>query len=483
MSRLCDDSLTAIADRVATPNYDRDRVAIGIIHFGPGAFFRAHQAVYTDDALAKSGGDWGICAVSLNSAGVRDKLAPQDGLYTLAIRDKAPFSRVIGSVKKVLFAGDDADEIMRLLCSAPVRFVTLTITEKGYALDGTGQLDEANPMVSADVANPAQPVSAMGYIVRASKLRREAGLEPLCVISCDNLPNNGDKLRRACAQLAEIMEPDGLLSSHIRRAMRFPNTMVDSITPATDASILERTEDELGVHDEGAVQREHFTQWVIEDDLPVDRPDWAGAGATITPNVRAYEHVKLRILNGAHSSLTYLGLLLGHESVSQAASDPVLRKFVDEMIREETIPTIKAPQGLDLINYWTATLARFDNPHIVHRLEQISHDGSQKIPVRVLPIISHHGLSARRKIRVVAAWIFWTYKRRLADMPPVDLALYRIENLPDPDQDPVTYARGMLALPQIFPANFSAEREIGSAICDVIKRLAREPLPALLQDV
>lgn len=451
MSRLSAHTLDQA--KVSGPAYDREALGIGIVHFGPGAFTRAHQAVFTDDAIARSGGDWGICAVSLNSARAKTSLGPQDGLYTLAIRDQVPSFRIIGAIKQVLFAGEDAVEILATLCVVTTSFITLTITEKGYALDGSGKLDPDNPMIAADIANPDRPTSAIGYIVQATARRRQRGLNPLTVMSCDNLPSNGDRLRVACADLATLMGQDGL-SKYIREAMRFPNTMVDSITPATDDGVLEAVENAVGLRDEAAVQREAFAQWVIEDTLPADRPDWASAGAIITPDVHGYENTKLGILNGAHSTLTYLGLLAGHASVGEAVADPVLRKFADQLIRQETIPSINAPEGLSLTGYWEATLARFDNPHIVHKLEQISHDGSQKIPARILPVILYHGESAQRACFVVAAWIEWTRQRRRTDHLPTDGWLSaNASSLPDPDLSATAFAHEMLTLKAIFPAN------------------------------
>lgn len=480
--RLSGDTLGQVKAGVATPDYDREGTDIGIVHFGPGAFWRAHQCVFTDDAIARSGGDWGISAVSLNSPRARDALAPQDGLYTLAIRDVERSYRVIGAVKEVLFAGDDHEVIVERLCAATTKFVTLTITEKGYALDGSGKLDVNNPMIQADLANPDQPSSAMGYIVLATRLRLSQGLPGLCVVSCDNLPDNGDCLRRACAELAAEMGADTELYNEIRRNMHFPNTMVDSITPATDKGILSDVEDALGLRDDAAIQREAFTQWVIEDDLPKDRPDWAGAGAIITSDVAGYERTKLRILNGAHSSLTYMGLMLGHQTIFEAVSDPVLDGLVDAMIRQEAISTIDAPSGLNLKDYWADTRARFANPHIEHRLEQISHDGSLKIPARILPVIGALGLKARRASLVVATWIVWTRQRRLSGQDPVDKAFFRLPNLPDATLGMDDYALALLTHPQLFGALFIKNVDLRTEVLTLAVTIDRAGLSAVLKE-
>ena len=452
--------------KTTAPGYDRDAMGIGIVHFGPGAFHRAHQAVFTEDAIEKSGGDWGICAVSLSSARAAKALTPQDGLYTLAIRDKIPEFRVIGAIKRVLFAKEERAIVMDVLCAPSTKFVTLTITEKGYALTGDGTLDVSNPMVKADIENPDAPVSAMGYIVAASAKRRAAGTAPLTIISCDNLPGNGDKLKAACVALAAKTDPD--LADYLSREVRFPNTMVDSITPATDDSVLRLVEEATGLSDHGAVQREAFAQWVIEDTLPADRPDWSGAGAIITDDVEGYETTKLRILNGAHSTLTYLGLLAGIETVEDAINHPHLRSFVDGLIRKETIPTITAPRGLDLPAYWVSIIARFENPHIRHNLEQISHDGSQKIPARIFPVIEYHaakGHVAKRACYVAAAWIEFTRQRRAAGRPPVDGFLSHNESaLPDTSLCAKDYGEAFLENANLIPDFIRSNADVRSTI-------------------
>lgn len=449
--------------KIPAPSYDRDAAGIGIVHFGPGAFTRAHQAVYTEDAIARSGGDWAICAVSLNSPRAKKQLRPQDGLYTLAIRDQKASYRVIGAVREVLFAGDDRIDVMSRLRAPSTKFITLTITEKGYALDGAGQLDLGNEMIRADIADPSKPRSAMGFILLAAEQRLISDIPPFTVMSCDNLPDNGHRLRDACVALAKA-QGKATLARHIRRAVRFPRTMVDAITPATDEVVLDAVSYALGLRDEAAVQRESFAQWVIEDDLPEERPDWVGAGATITDDIQGFENSKLRILNGAHSTLTYLGLLAGRTSVVEAAGDPLLRGFVDGLIREETIPSFDAPEGLSPTLYWDVTLARFDNPHIIHKLEQISHDGSQKIPARILPVIAAHGSDAKRAAFVAAGWIEWTRQRRCSDQPPTDGWLSsNTDALPDPSLSPKDYARAMLGVRAVFPAGLPVKLIVGNA--------------------
>jgi fructuronate reductase len=453
----------AAADR---PDYDRAQCGIGIVHFGPGAFHRAHQAYYTDKAVAIGGGNWGICGVSLNSRGAAEALTPQNGLYTLAVKDKAPNYRIIGCLKEVLCAKDNSDLVFERLTAKTTFFVTLTITEKGYALSPTGELDLSNAAIANDILSPRSPVSAIGYLVEACRRRHIENHAPLTLISCDNLPENGEKLKTACLEFARQIDSD--LADYIETSIRFPSTMVDSITPASDAALFEDVKANIGLTDHGAVQREQFTQWVIEDNLPLNRPAWVRAGVIITPDVKAFEKTKLRILNGAHITLTYLGLLLGLDTVEDAINHPKLSLFVDRLIEQESIPTIQPPQGLDLKQYWSATKARFENPHIRHLLEQISHDGSQKIPARIFPVIQYY--QEQNKLSpfacfVVSAWIEFNRRRRLNGTPPVDGYLSQVDTaLPDTSLKAGDYAKAFIELKGLFPDDISTDK----ACCDMI---------------
>lgn len=464
MARLSNKSLEQA--NATKPGYDRSKVGVGIVHLGPGAFHRAHQAFFTDEAIAKSGGDWGICGVSLNSRGAAETLTPQDGLYTLAIKDKSPSYQIIGSLKEILCAKDDPSGVMRRLISKKTKIVTLTVTEKGYALGPDGHLDKTNSAIKADLTTPQAPVSAIGYLVEACRLRHAKGVIPLTVISCDNLPDNGDKLRSACLEYATEIDP--VLSDFIEKFIKFPNTMVDSITPATDEAVISDVENAIGLEDKGPIQREAFAQWVIQDNLPTDIPDWEAAGVIITPDVEAFEKTKLRILNGAHSTLTYLGLLAGEVTVEEAINNSTLSLFVSKLIETETIPTIKPPVGLELTAYWKATKARFENPHIRHLLEQISHDGSQKIPARIFPVIEYYAGQnhiAQAACFVVAGWIEFNRTRRQSESLPKDGYLSQISaQLPDPYLSAIRYAESFLAIEGLFPAFILENSSVTDAI-------------------
>ncbi|UTA54309.1 mannitol dehydrogenase family protein [Lysobacter soli] len=402
--RLDTEALHHLPANIQRPAYDRADTRIGIVHLGVGAFHRAHQAVYIDDALALDP-DWAISGVSLNSRDVRDALAPQDGLYTLALLGETPQLRVIGALREVLAARDEGARVLERLAHADVRLVTLTITEKGYCLSA-GELDFAHPDIAHDVLYPTTPVSAIGYLVEGLRRRKEQRLPPFTVLSCDNLPDNGGKLRRAVVAFAQRLDHD--LACWIAENGAFPRSMVDSITPATDDALRARVASELGFVDAWPVQREAYTQWVVEDAFCNGRPPLERVGVAMSNDIAGYDRAKLRLLNAPHSALAYLGSLMGIETVAQAMATPALARFVERLMREAIVPNVAATQGFDAPRYVEAILARFRNPAIQHRLSQIAWDGSQKIPVRLLGTISD-ALAAGRPIDVlclpVAGWL------------------------------------------------------------------------------
>jgi fructuronate reductase len=429
--RLSANSYPAALPGVAQPGYDRDKVKIGVVHFGPGAFHRAHQAYYFDQLLAADP-RWGICAVSLKSPGVRDALAPQDGLYTLAQLDQETTFRVVGSILEVLVAPEDPEGVFARLAAPTTKLVSLTVTEKGYCLTGDGKLDEAHPDIVHDLAEPRAPVSAVGYLVEGLRRRFVVGLTPYAVVACDNLADNGWRLKAAVVAFAQHVDP--ALAAWIEAEGRFPRTMVDSITPATDDALRARVEAAIGLEDAWPIQREAFTQWVVEDVLGPDAPDLASVGVTLTDDVRGFERAKLRLLNGPHSTLAYLGLLKGHETVFEAASDPDLAGFVRAMMVEDIIPTLIAPRGLELEVYADAILARFRNPEIRHLLAQIAWDGSQKLPFRILGALSDALAAGRPVDRLatpLAAWMRFIRRRAAEGVKIVDPLADRLVAIAD----------------------------------------------------
>lgn len=427
--RLSQSKLSNLPASARLPAYDREQVTPGIVHFGPGAFFRAHQATYIDDVLATDP-RWGISAVALKTPGVRDALAPQNWLYTIAVLDEQPSMRVIGALKDVLVASEQADAVRARLAAPTTHLVTITVTEKGYCLAPGGGLDLTHPDIQHDLASPDAPSSLIGWLVEGLRLRRAAGLGPFTVLSCDNLTSNGAKLRRAVLDFAAAKDPE--LAAWIEAEGRFPSTMVDSITPATDDALRARVAEALGVEDAWPIQREAFVQWVIEDSFAGPHPDFASVGATLTSDVAAFERAKLRLLNGPHSALAYIGLLMGHVTVAEAMADADLSAFAERLMREDIAPTLQATPGLDLDEYITAVLKRFRNPAIRHLLAQIAWDGSQKLPYRIFGTISDRlaaGSSIDRLALPIAAWMRFVVRRsreRIAITDPLAAQLAEI---------------------------------------------------------
>lgn len=364
---------------VEVPRYDRAALKSGIFHLGPGAFFRAHVAVYTDTAIAAAGGDWGIETGGLRSGDFAQTLNAQDGLYTLLVRgDAQTQARIVGSI---LRAHAPSDLLSRLVDPA-IRVVTLTITEKAYGIDAaTGELDENNPAIASDLAEPHAPRSAVGLIVEALARRREKGISPFTPLSCDNLPGNGEVLRRLVLGFAERRDP--ALAGWIADNVSFPSSMVDRITPASTAETYTDAERLTGRVDHAAVETEPFAQWVIEDDFRGGRPAWERAGALIVADVAPYEKMKLRMLNGTHSLIAYLGFVAGHEFMRDAIADPAILPLARAHLACASA-TLDPVPGVDLNNYAEELVARIANRAIAHRTYQVAMDGTQKLPPRIL---------------------------------------------------------------------------------------------------
>ncbi len=405
--RLSPAIIDALPATVQRPAYRPAEHGIGIVHLGIGAFHRAHQTVMTDDCLALHGGDWRIVGVSLRSAAVRDQLAPQGGLYTLNVcSDGPPQYRIIGAVADVIVAPHDPAAVIARIADPATHIVTLTVTEKGYCLAGSDlALDLSHPDIVHDIAHPAAPVSAIGMLLAGLRVRAANGHAPITIISCDNLPGNGRLLGAALLGLAGEMDPTlvGWINDHVA----FPSTMVDRIVPATtdaDRSALYET---MGYIDEGLVKGEAFSQWVIEDNFAGPRPRWEDAGAQIVEDVRPFEVAKLRMLNGSHSTMAYLGLAAGHVTVDQAINDPAIARVVDALMCDAA-QTLPEAEALDPIAYAAALKARFANPAIGHKLAQIAMDGSQKLPQRLFVLVeelSSRGLRSDAAVLGIAAWM------------------------------------------------------------------------------
>jgi fructuronate reductase len=466
-------NLARVPREVQRPGYDRRAVDVGIVHFGPGAFHRAHQAWFIEKLLATDP-RWGICGVSLRTADARDALAPQDGLYTLVTLDGSTSYQVIGAMKRILVAPEDPETVLEQLCAPRTHVVTITVTEKGYCLGSDGNLDMAHGDIRRDLRSPHAPVTLIGYLVEALRRRRASGAGPLTIVSCDNLIDNGSRLARAVLQLAEAGERN--LNRWIEEKVAFPGTMVDSITPATPHTLRQKVSEVLHMTDRWPVQREGFAQWVIEGRFAGDVPDWESAGVIVTDDVGAYDRAKLRLLNGAHSSLAYLGLLAGHQTVAEAMEDADLAAFIATMMKRDILPTIKAPRGLDLSIYIQAILKRFRNPAIRHALAQIAWDGSQKLPFRLLGTIVDNLQAGRPLDRLcvpVAAWFHFVRRKALLNeqvVDPLAKKLYEIgracENRASADLP------AFLSLDCVFPASLTGNEIFTNALARAYDGLA-----------
>lgn len=408
MNRLSKETLAQIPSAVERYGYDRDAQAIGIVHFGIGAFHRAHQAWYADRAMDLGDRDWAISGVSLRSASVADQLNPQDGLYTVVERSAAGDApRLVGSVREVIVAPQDPAALAARLAAPETKIVSFTITEKGYCRAPDGSLDFAL----------ADKGSIYPHLANAFRARRQGGVEGLTLLCCDNLANNGEQLHRLVGEYLAAKAPD--LTGWFESECSCPSTMVDRIVPATTEDDLSVIETQLGLRDEAAVMTEPFSQWVIEDRFAGARPAWEKVGAQLVSDVEPFETAKLRMLNGAHSALAYLGLERGHEFVHQAVGDPALRPLIERLMRHEAATSIVAAPGQDLDAYAADLLARFANPALNHRLIQIAMDGSQKIPQRWLQTLAVHAANDQRCPAILAALGAWLRHVR-GDQRPVD---------------------------------------------------------------
>ncbi len=408
------------ASEMLWPGYDPGAVTIGVAHIGPGAFFRAHLAAYIDDLLSGDSG-WGISAISLKTAGLRDALADQDGLYVLAELDRKISYRVIGAIREILVASHGPQQVSDRLADPQLHLVSLTITEKGYCLDNTGRLDQDHADIVADLRPDAVPVSAIGWLVHGLRRRFDAGIAPFTVLSCDNLNNNGGKLRQALVDFASV--GDRQFSQWIGDTVLVPSTMVDSITPATDDALRMRIAGACGVTDAWPIQRESFRQFVIEDRGDLRLSELSSVGVQLTGNVQGYEAAKLRLLNGAHSTLAYVGANKNIETVHDAMADKGLADLIETMMRQDIAPTLRPVDGLDLDRYIDDVLARFRNPAIRHLLSQIAWDGSKKLPIRLLDTIRDLIAGGRPTARLaipIAAWMHFVRNRMRAGQPLVD---------------------------------------------------------------
>ena len=395
---------------IQVPQYDRQQVRAGIVHFGLGNFHRAHQAMVMDELLSAGHQDWGICGVGVLESDRRMKqvMEAQDCLYTLVLKhsDGRREARVIGSIVEYMLAVDDPEAVLRKLSSPEIRIVSLTITEGGYNFDHvTGEFDASQVDVERDLQNTGAPATVFGLIVEALVRRRAAGIVPFTVMSCDNIQGNGDVAKRMFTAFARLRSP--ALADWIESIVAFPNTMVDRITPVTTDDDRADVATRLHVQDQWPVMAEPFFQWVVEDHFPAGRPPFENADVQLVDDVAPYELMKLRLLNASHQGLCYFGYLSGYRFAHEATQDPAIAAFLRGYMDEEATPTLLPVPGIDLDQYKSTLIERFSNPEIRDSLARLCAESSDRIPKWLLPVVRAQlaeGRSIQRSAAVVASW-------------------------------------------------------------------------------
>lgn len=479
LSRVSD-----VSGAVALPGYVPGEHGVGIVHLGMGAFHRAHQAVYTDTALAVAGGDWRTTGVSLRRPDVAEQLNPQNGLYSLLERGTDHTSvRIIGSVANVLVGAPDRNAIQSALTAPQTRIVSLTVTEKAYGIDRlSGTVDPSHPAVAADLAAPQHPTGVLGILVAALQIRRDQGFEPFTVLCCDNLPDNGALIRAGVVDFARQQNPD--LARWIEDQVTFPSTMVDRITPAATERTRTDARNLIGCEDPAAIETEAFSQWAIEDNFCAGRPAWEAAGALLVSDVRPYELMKLRMLNGAHSMLAYSGFLTGCTYVRDVMRHGDLAKLVDRhLLAAQT--SLPDQLNFDLGRYRAELIARFANTSIAHRTEQIAMDGSEKIPQRLL-MPAGDAVLAQGDFApfafAVAAWMRYCLGRHETGAAYAlnDPREAEIRNALQGSTNANDISAALHGLPRLFPATLQQNAAWRNCVAAILNRMLVSGMSAVL---
>jgi mannitol 2-dehydrogenase len=403
-------NLAALGLRVAVPGYDRNSICVGVVHLGVGAFHRSHQAVYLDRLMNMGGArEWGICGVGVLSTDRRMQVAltTQDCLYTVVEKDpdRAAAPRVTGSIIEYLFAPDQGDQVIERMADPATRIVSLTITEGGYGIDVEGRFDPTAPDVVADLGRGDAPSTVLGLIVEALRRRRQRHLAPFTVLSCDNIQGNGGVARQAVTVLAGLRDRE--LGQWVGDEGRFPNSMVDRITPATTDADRAQLAQEFDVSDLWPVVCEPFMQWIVEDSFVDGRPRLEEVGVELVGDVAPYELMKLRLLNASHQAMCYAGYLAGFRLVHEVAADLLFAEFLLGYMTEEAVPTLSPVPGIDIPSYTRQLIARFGNPAIRDTLARLCSNSSDLVPKFLLPVLRYqldHGGPIARCATVIACW-------------------------------------------------------------------------------
>lgn len=409
--RLDMGTVADLGPSVTVPSYPHDQVTRGIVHFGVGGFHRAHQAMYLDQLMSQGEAmDWGICGVGVlpHDKKIVETLTAQNGLYTLIVKhtDGRREARVIGSIVQMLFAPEEPKAVLEAMIDPATRIVSMTITEGGYLVNQvTGEFDASDPSIQHDLEEGAVPSTAFGFIIAALGARRDAGTPPFTVMSCDNLPGNGEVAHQMISAFARLKDPE--LADWMTEHVPFPNSMVDRITPVTSPEDIDQLSEDTGIDDRWPVVCEPFTQWVLEDRFADGRPRFEKVGVQLVDDVRPFELMKLRLLNAGHQSLCYLGYLAGYRYAHEVAQDPLFVNFLLGYMEHEATPTLPPIPDTDLGNYCTTLIERFANPEVRDTLARLCAESSDRIPKWLLPVVRHnleHNGQIQRSALVVAAW-------------------------------------------------------------------------------
>ncbi len=412
--KLNNQNLSALPSNVKIPNYKRESLSPGIIHIGVGNFHRAHQAIYMHKLFnAGLAYDWAIRGAGIKSydAVMRNKLQQQDWLTTVVELNENNLTAQV-SAAMIDFIDNDADTLISALSESEIRIVSLTITEGGYFMDDkTGAFDLNHHEIQADIANIDQPSTIFGLIISALKARRAQGTLPFTLLSCDNIPHNGDVAQRAVLEMANAIDAD--LANWIKVSVSFPNSMVDCITPATSEQERQRLTTLFGIEDQAPVFCEPFRQWVLEDDFVNGRPPLEQVGVEFVKDVAPFELMKLRILNGGHASIAYPAALLGIAFVHDVMANSLIHRYLKKLMTEEVIPTLPAVPDVDFEEYFSVIESRFSNPEVRDTVPRLCQNASNRLPKFIFPIISanlQQGRDCKGLALVVALWCRLCYE-------------------------------------------------------------------------
>src|SRR5579875_16492 len=447
---------------------------VGIVHFGLGAFHRAHQAVFTEEAIAAAGGDWGICGVSPRGSHAARALAAQDGLYTVLQRDgDTTTARVVGAVIETRCGMTEREHILARVASSRTQVLTMTVTEKGYLPGAAGE------------------TSVLDQILAGLRRRADADGGPITILCCDNLPNNGAVIRDALTMRAAFDDrehPGARLEEWIDEHVAFPSSVVDRITPATTEQDIAEVEELLGVRDAVPVVTEPYSSWIIADRFAGTRPAWERARVRLTKDVAPHEKLKLRLLNGSHSAISYLGALAGAQTIAEALADQHLAEVVTRLMREDVAPTLTAPSEIDLDSYQQSVMTRFRNPALHHATWQVASDGSQKLPLRLVPVVRERMRSGGRPpawaTLAIAAWMrFMTAPANDVGAPILisDPLAPLIRAVTRSSDDARSIVENLLSLEQVFGSDLRESIELTAALTDWLQELTLDGTRATLR--